>query len=105
MLTFLMNIYRPKVITRPIIRYVSLDSIEKITPKLNILTQTRTPDDLRACDLSSCNLLAETNSFGLGAVLLSCLVSELQEPPYRESNSGHVYGVSTLLCSLTGFKE
>jgi hypothetical protein len=26
-------------------------------------------------------LLVETNSFGPGAVLLSCLVSELQEPP------------------------
>jgi hypothetical protein len=34
----------------------------------------------RGCGLCSCNLLAETNNFGLGAVLLSCLVSELQEP-------------------------
>jgi hypothetical protein len=30
--------------------------------------------------LCSCDLLAKTNNFGLGAVLLSCLVSELQEP-------------------------
>jgi hypothetical protein len=33
------------------------------------------------CGLYSCNLLFETNNFGLGASLLSCLVSELQEPP------------------------
>jgi hypothetical protein len=31
------------------------------------------------CGLCSCNLVFETNNFGLGAVLLSRLVSELQE--------------------------
>jgi hypothetical protein len=33
------------------------------------------------CGLCSCNLLAESNNFSLGAVLLLCLVSELQELP------------------------
>jgi hypothetical protein len=31
-------------------------------------------------DLSSCNLLAEANSFGLCVILLSSVVSELQKP-------------------------
>jgi hypothetical protein len=34
----------------------------------------------RGCGLYFCNLLAETNSFGLGAFLLLCLVAELQKP-------------------------
>jgi hypothetical protein len=33
------------------------------------------------CDLCSCNSSFETNNFGLGTVLLSYLVSELQETP------------------------
>jgi hypothetical protein len=41
---------------------------------------TRTQDSFQVCDLSSCNLLAETNKFCLGALLISCLVSEVQEP-------------------------
>jgi hypothetical protein len=31
--------------------------------------------------LCVCNLLFDTNNFGLGAILLSCLVFELQETP------------------------
>jgi hypothetical protein len=33
------------------------------------------------CGLCSFNLLFESNNFGLGAILLSCLVSKLQETP------------------------
>jgi hypothetical protein len=42
------------------------------------------------CVLYFCCLLAETNNFGLGTVLLRYLVSELQKPPFRESNSEHI---------------
>jgi hypothetical protein len=38
----------------------------------------------RCCCLFSCNLSAETNNFGLGPVLLSCLVSEKQLSPGLE---------------------
>jgi hypothetical protein len=34
----------------------------------------------RSCGLCYCNLSAEKNNFSLGAVLLSCLVSEVQKP-------------------------
>jgi hypothetical protein len=53
----------------------------------------------RGCGLFPCNLLLETNNFGLGPVL-SCLVSEVHELPYRDSNSGHFSGVLTLLCYI-----
>jgi hypothetical protein len=53
---------------------------------------TRTQDSFRACYLSSCNLLAETNKFCLGAVL-SCLVSELQKPSSSGLESRTVFGV------------
>jgi hypothetical protein len=45
------------------------------------LTGIRSHDSFQDCDVCFCNLLFETNNFGLGAVLLSCLVSELQETP------------------------
>jgi hypothetical protein len=54
--------------------------MQKIIPK-PIFTETRTQDSFRVCDLSFCNLLAETNNFVLGASLPSCLISELQERP------------------------
>jgi hypothetical protein len=41
---------------------------------------TRT-NGIRVCGIYSCNLLFETNSFDLNAVLLLCLVLQLQEPP------------------------
>jgi hypothetical protein len=47
-----------------------LNIIEKIIPKPKILTENRTQDSFRACALSSCNLLSETNKFCLGAVLI-----------------------------------
>jgi hypothetical protein len=76
------------------IRYVSLNIIEIIIiiPKPNIFTETLTQDSFRVCDLSSCNLVAETNSFVLCAVFLSCLVSELEKPSYRDSNPRHIFG-------------
>jgi hypothetical protein len=42
---------------------------------------TRTQEFFGVVALCSCNLLFETNNFGLAAVLLSCIVSELQELP------------------------
>jgi hypothetical protein len=45
--------------------------IRKNIPKPKILTKTQTQDSFRLCDLSSCNLLSETNKFCLGAVF-SC---------------------------------
>jgi hypothetical protein len=61
-----------------IIRYVKLNIRKIIIPTF---TETRTQDSFGVCDLSSSNLLAETNNFGTDAILISCLVSELQEPP------------------------
>jgi hypothetical protein len=59
-----------------IIRYVSVDTIEKIIiPKPNIFAETRSQDSFQVCDCSSCYLLAETNKFCPGADILSCLVS------------------------------
>jgi hypothetical protein len=81
MLTFLINLTVRKIIIGPIVGYVSLNIIDKIILTPNIFTETRTQDSFWICNLSSCNSLFETNNFGLGAVLLSCLVSELQEPP------------------------
>jgi hypothetical protein len=45
-----------------------------------IFTRTQTQDSSPEFGLCSCNLLAETNNSDLGAILLSCLVSELQKP-------------------------
>jgi hypothetical protein len=71
-----------KLIRGLIVRYVSLNITENIIiiRKPNIFTKTRTQDSFRVCDLSSCNLLAETNNSVLCAVLLSCLASEIQKP-------------------------
>jgi hypothetical protein len=71
-----------KLSTGQIVRYISLNDkkiiiiIIIIIPKPNIFTGTRTQDSFRVCDLSSCNLLAETNNFVLYTILL-CLVSKL----------------------------
>jgi hypothetical protein len=85
-----------------IIRYVSLNIVEKIIiiPKPNIFTETRTQDSFWVYDLSSCNLLAETINFGLGAILLSSLVSELQKQLSPGIELRILFGVLTLLCSL-----
>jgi hypothetical protein len=69
-----------KLILGLIIRYVFFNITGKIIiRKPNIFTGTRTQDNLRVCNLRSCNFPAETNNFVLGSVL-SCLVTELQKP-------------------------
>jgi hypothetical protein len=77
----------------------------KKIPKPNVFTETRTQGSFRVCDLSSCNLRAETNNFDLGAVLLSGLVSELQKPPSPVLELGQIFGVFTFLKSLPILKE
>jgi hypothetical protein len=63
-----------------IIRYVSLNIIKNAAiRKTNIFTETRAQNSFRVCNLSSCDLFAEINNFVIYAVLLSCLVSELQK--------------------------
>jgi hypothetical protein len=60
------------------IRYVSQNIIGKnYYPYTQYLHEDQ--DNCRSRSPCSCNLLAETNHFGLGAVLLLCLVSELQK--------------------------
>jgi hypothetical protein len=44
-------------------------------------TGTRNKDRFPGLWPLPCNILVETNNFGLGAILLQCLVSELQKPP------------------------
>jgi hypothetical protein len=46
-----------------------------------IVIGNRTQGRFRGCGLRFCDLLFEKNNFDIGAVLLSCLVSDLQEPP------------------------
>jgi hypothetical protein len=45
-----------------------------------MFTGTPTQDSFLLSDQNSCNLLAKKKKFCLGAVILSCLVSELQKP-------------------------
>jgi hypothetical protein len=83
LITFLTNLYFPKAYRRPdhSIRIAEYHGkIIIIIPQHNIYTETRTQDSLRVCDLSFCNLLAETNNCVLYAVPLSCLASDLQKP-------------------------
>jgi hypothetical protein len=79
MLTFLTNIYCPKADHRPDHSILSLNIAENIIiiPKHNIFTETRTQDSFRVCDLSLCCFLVEKKYFY--AVLLSCLISEIQK--------------------------
>jgi hypothetical protein len=46
----------------------------------NIFIGTHSQSSFQGFNRCSCNLLAETNTFGIGAILQSCLVSELQKP-------------------------
>jgi hypothetical protein len=70
-----------------------------IIPQPNIFTETRTQKSFRVCGLSSCNLLAKSNSFVLCVVLLLCLVSELQKPSGLERRT--VFrGCGRCSCSL-----
>jgi hypothetical protein len=64
-----------------------------------IFTETQTKD-------SFCYLLFETNRFGLGAILLPCLFSGLQEPPSLGLKLRTAFfGVLTFLKSFSGRKD
>jgi ABC-type nickel/cobalt efflux system permease component RcnA len=52
------------------------------------------------CDLSFCNLLSETSNFAVGAFLLLCLVSRLQQPTSSGFKQWASYRSFTLLQSL-----
>jgi hypothetical protein len=68
---FLSIFIAPKFTIGLIIRYASLNIIEKIIiPKPKIFTGTRIQDSFRVYNLCSCHLPAETNNFVLGSVLL-----------------------------------
>jgi hypothetical protein len=105
MLTFLVNLYCPKISHRPE-HYIRINEYHRkiiIISKPNIFTETRTQGSFWVCDLSFCNLLAETNNLVLFAVLLLPLVSELQKPssPELEPRTafGVVFFVSVISCS------
>jgi hypothetical protein len=68
----------------------------------NIFTGNRTQDILSRTWSLSCNLLVETNDFGLGAALLPCLVSDWIQLHW-DSNSGHFHS-TTFLKYLLGFE-
>jgi vesicle coat complex subunit len=92
MLAFLINLCCTKVYHSIRIvehhRNIFIIIIIIIISKTYIFTETRNQDCFRVCDLSSCNLLAETNNFVLYAVLLSCLVSSYRNHIHRDSNPG-----------------
>jgi hypothetical protein len=102
MLIFFASPYNLKIYIGLIIRYISLKKKkEKIIPKLHIFTWTRTQDSFRVCDFSPCNLITETNKFCLGAVRLSCLVSELQKASSSELEPRTAFRCRGLcLCNL-----
>jgi hypothetical protein len=78
--------------------YVFLNVTEKIItiPKPYIFTETQTQDIFWVCDLSFYNLLADTNDFILCAILLLCLVSEVQKPSSLGFQPGEFLGVVAL---------
>lgn len=45
-----------------------------------IFIRTQNQDSFQCCGLCSCTLCGRTNNFDLSAILLSCLVSEVQKP-------------------------
>lgn len=50
-----------------------------ITPKPDIFIRTRTKETYCVCGRCSCNIIVEKDNYGHGAILLSCIVSELQK--------------------------
>jgi hypothetical protein len=74
-------------------------SQEKTVPKPNIFTRTRKRGNFLVCDRCSCNLLADTNRH-LGAILLSCLVSKLQNHSHQGSNQGQLFELWLLFLYL-----
>jgi hypothetical protein len=80
MFTFHNNLYCTKAYHRPDHSIHIVEHHRKIIiPKYNIFTGPRTQETFSGLWFLSCNLVFETNNFGIGAILLSCLVSTLQE--------------------------
>jgi hypothetical protein len=81
LLTFHINIYCMKAYHRPdhSIRIVECHRKILLSPNQ---TGTHTQDSFRVCDLCFCNLVAATNGFRLGAILLAGSVSELKRPSF-----------------------
>jgi hypothetical protein len=84
--------------------HVSLNIIEKCIPKPKILTETRTQDIFRVCDLSSCNL-SETNKFRLSVVLLLCLVLELHKTSSSRLEPRTDFGVVAFVSIISSSKQ
>jgi hypothetical protein len=106
MFTFLMNLYCPKF-------FYTLDhsiSVFEYHMKNISLNQTSSPGletrtDFWVCDLCSRNLLAETNNFCLGTILISCLVSKLQKYSHRDSNPGQFSWLWPLFLLISSSKQ
>jgi hypothetical protein len=65
------------------------------------ISGTQPKTDFRGCSLCSCKFPAKKKNPGLGAVLLSCLVSKLQKPSSPELETRTVYwGCGICLCNL-----
>jgi hypothetical protein len=82
MLIFLLSLYGTKAYHLPghSIRIVAYHG-NKLSLNPTSSPELKLRTGFRGCGTCFCNLLAEINNFGLGPVLLSCLVSELQKPP------------------------
>jgi hypothetical protein len=77
----------------------------KIIPQPKIFNETRTQDSFRVCDLSSCNLLSETNKFCLDAVLLLCLVLKLHRTSWSGLEPKTVFGVVSFVSIISSSKQ
>jgi hypothetical protein len=83
--------------------HISLNITERIILKPKIFIETRTHYSFRVCDLSSCNLLSETNKFCLGAILLVFLVLELHNTSSSGLEPRAVFGVVAFISTQTTF--
>jgi hypothetical protein len=68
---------------------------------IKLLVRTRTQDRFRCCGVCFYNLLFEANNFGLGAVILACLVSELHKTSSLGLEPRNIFrGFSICFCNL-----
>jgi hypothetical protein len=65
----------------------------------------RTKDSFQVCNLSSCNLLADTNKFCQGSVLLSRLFSDPQKPSSSGLEPRTVFGVMVFVPAISSPKQ
>jgi hypothetical protein len=109
MLTFLTNLlFCPKAYQGLVIRYISLIIIEKIiiiTPKSNTFTETRTRDSFRICDLSSRNLLAETNIFFFAPFFYRAYFPNYTNHLHRETNPGQFFVIVAFVPVISSPKQ